>query len=93
MFAKIFQSPAYGQILVKLDSADDDGSPEVRFYVKPKNLGVCSFAIGFSDSDEGWNAAERGFENTDLKKAEQGIATMFEDFPVAVEFAEEASRN
>ncbi|MDR5868125.1 hypothetical protein [Halomonas koreensis] len=90
MFAKLFESPKYGQILAKLDTHHEDHTPEVRFYVQPKNLGVCSFAIGFEDDDQGWKLAEQAFEKTDLAAAEEGIATMFRDFPIHVEFEQEA---
>lgn len=60
MFAKLFDRPGYGQVLAKLDVYE--GKPELRWYVQPPELGVCSFALGFSDSDEGWDAAERAFE-------------------------------
>lgn len=92
MFAKLFESPKYGQILAKLDTDPEEHAPEVRFYVELKNLGVCSFAIGFDDSDQGWNQAERAFEKCDLEIAEEGVAAMFRDFPVAVEFSLEASQ-
>tara|TARA_B100000929_G_C15195120_1_gene313695 strand:+ start:173 stop:445 length:273 start_codon:yes stop_codon:yes gene_type:complete len=90
MFAKLFESPKYGQVLAKLDTHHEDHTPEVRFYVQPKNLGVCSFALGFEDDDEGWELAEQAFEKTDLAAAEQGIAAMFRDFPINVEFEQEA---
>lgn len=57
MFCKLF-GPDDNQILAKLDS-DENEVPEVRFYFQPENLGVCSIAVGFNDTDEGWVAAER----------------------------------
>lgn len=45
MFAKLFETDR-GQILVKLDT-DDDDAPEIRFYVQPPGLGVCYAAFGF----------------------------------------------
>lgn len=90
MFAKLFESTKYGQILVKLDTHHEDHTPEVRFYVQPKNLGVCSFAIGFKDDDQGWELAEQAFEKVDLSRAEEGVAAMFRDFPITVEFDQEA---
>lgn len=90
MFAKLFESTQYGQILAKLDTHDEDHTPEVRFYVQPKNLGVCSFALGFADDDQGWALAEQAFERTDLALAEEGVAAMFRDFPIPVEFDQEA---
>ncbi|MDT0501609.1 MULTISPECIES: hypothetical protein [unclassified Halomonas] len=91
MFAKLFESPKYGQTLAKLDTHQEEHTPEVRFYVQPKNLGVCSFALGFKDDDRGWELAEQAFEETNLELAEEGIAAMFRDFPITVEFGEEAT--
>jgi len=91
MFAKLFESPKYGQILAKLDTHHEDHTPEVRFYVQPKKLGVCSFALGFEDDDRGWELAEKAFEKADLEIAEEGVAAMFRDFPIAAEFEQGAS--
>lgn len=63
MFAKLFERPGYGQVLAKLDV--HEGKPELRWYVQPPELGVCSFALGFEDTDEGWDAAERAFNGAD----------------------------
>lgn len=52
-FAKLFETEEYGQILVKLDASPDEHEPEVRFFVNPPGLGVCSFAAGYPDSDKG----------------------------------------
>lgn len=78
MFAKLFEHPIHGQILVKLDSGDGDTDAEVRFYVEPPNLGVCSVAIGFDDNDEdgkpntngpAWDRAEAMFNAMDFDAA------------------------
>lgn len=63
-FARIEEFNGLGQVLVKFDS-QDDGSPEIRFYVNAADygLGVCSVAIGFKDTESGWDSAERAFEN------------------------------
>ena len=66
MFAKLYTNEN-NQILVKIEGAD--GGPEVRFYFEPKDLGVCSFALSFDDSDEGWDKAEEFFEKIDEKMA------------------------
>jgi hypothetical protein len=47
------------QILLKIDSGDE--GPELRVFFEPPGLGVCSCAINFEDSDEGWSAAEKAF--------------------------------
>lgn len=76
-FAKLFETEEYGQILVKLDSDPDDHAPEVRFYVNPPDLGVCSFAAGYPDSDEGWDAAQAYFDKCDLEMAVSAAAKVF----------------
>lgn len=76
MFAKLFERPNYGQVLAKLD-ADDEGAPELRWYAKPPGLGVCSFALGFGDSDEGWDAAERAFERAGEDEADQAARALY----------------
>lgn len=60
-FAKLYGDDDK-QVLVKLDAADD--GPEIRFYFQPPDLGVCSVAVGFPDSDEGWDKAEAVFDAT-----------------------------
>ncbi|MEM8550712.1 MAG: hypothetical protein AAGF10_07970, partial [Verrucomicrobiota bacterium] len=68
-FAKIFESPTYGQILLKLD-VDDEGKHELRYYCHPDNAGVCSFALGFDDTDEGHEKARLGFDRIKQQDAE-----------------------
>ncbi len=68
MFAKLFERPGFGQVLAKLDV--HEGKPELRWYVQPPELGVCSFALGFEDTDEGWDAAERAFNGADEAAAD-----------------------
>ena len=70
MFAKLYGAPD-DQVLVKIDRADD--GPEVRFYFEPKGLGICSFALGFPDTDAGWGAAESVFDAVDESKAREAI--------------------
>ena len=60
-FAKLF-GEGHDQILVKLDGCLEEGRPEVRFYFQPPDLGVCSWAVKFNDTDDGWDEAETAFE-------------------------------
>ena len=64
MFAKLYEAEA-GQILVKIDSSPEEIKPEVRFYFYPPGLGVCSIALSFEDSDDGWGKAEKLFHDVD----------------------------
>lgn len=75
-FAKLYNDTPHGQILVKLDTDRDEGSPEVRFFSMPPGLGVCSVALGFDDTDAGWETAEAAFEKVDEKKAIEIIGSM-----------------
>lgn len=72
-FAKLFESEAYGQILVKVD-ANDKGEPEVRYFFQPEGLGVCSCAASFTDDDAGWDKAETLFAAVDVAQAEVMVA-------------------
>jgi hypothetical protein len=65
-FAKLFGS-GEDQIVVMIQS-DDEGDPEVRLFYQPKDLGVCSLAIGFPDTDDGWDHAEKAFAKMDEKR-------------------------
>lgn len=68
-FAKLFELPRYGQVLLKFD-ADDEGKPELRWYVQPPELGVCSIAVSFNDTDQGWDQAETAFDSATDEHAE-----------------------
>lgn len=64
MFAKLYESKEYGQVLVMLDTGDD-GTPCVSFYAEPEGFGVCSISSKFKDTEEGWDKAEAFFEKVD----------------------------
>lgn len=67
MFAKLFDTEEHGQILAKVDSGED--GPEVRFYFKPENLGVCSLAISAKDNEDGWKFIDETFEKITVESA------------------------
>lgn len=75
-FAKLYSDTPHGQILVKLDTDSDEGAPEVRFFSKLPGMGVCSVALGFTDTDAGWDNAEAAFEKVDEQKATDIVAEM-----------------
>lgn len=75
-FAKLFDTPR-GQVLVKVD-ADQEGAPEIRFYVKPEGFGVNSVAFGYEDSDQGWIDAEEGFEKVSYEMAEAAAKQVYD---------------
>ena len=72
-FAKLFETEKFGQILVKIDKGEDE-SPEIRVYVSPPKLGICSWAAGYPDSDEGWDTAEKAFEEKFTPEFAESIA-------------------
>lgn len=59
MFAKLFGHDN-DQVLMKLDTGKE-GNPEVRVFFEPEGLGVCSWALEFEDSEDGWDKAEKAF--------------------------------
>ena len=73
MFAKIFDTEEHGQILVKKDS-DTAGDPEIRTFFIPEELGVCSVALGFPDTEAGWSSLDKAFESVDEKWAAKHVA-------------------
>jgi hypothetical protein len=76
-FAKLYADEKIGQILVKLDSCESS-KPEVRFFFQPENLGVCSFSLGFEDSDEGWDAADAAFDKVTQESAVELVSKTLE---------------
>lgn len=63
-FAKLFENNGK-QIVVMLQGQDDDPEKaEVRYFYKPRNLGVCSMALEFDASDAGWDNAAKVFSET-----------------------------
>ena len=66
-FAKMFQTEL-GQVVVMLQT-DDDGAPEVRVFMRPEDMDVCSTAFGYSGDDEGQAKAEDGFAKFDMAMA------------------------
>lgn len=84
MFAKLYGTDD-DQVLVMLD-ADDKGDPCVKFSCKPKDMGVCSFFLGFPDTDEGHENAEAAFAKIDEAQAREIVAsTIMATLPKAVQ--------
>jgi hypothetical protein len=75
-FCKLYETD-HGQILVKLDR-NSEGDPEVRFYARPPDLGVCSLACGYKDDDAGWGRAEEYFARVDSIKALKAVEPLFQ---------------
>lgn len=77
MFAKIFESEKYGQLLVKADTCEEY-KPEVRVYCNPPGLGICSVSLSFTDDEEGWDKQEEAFNMIDIEMAEHMAKTPYE---------------
>lgn len=72
-FAKFFGNDE-DHVVVMLDSGDE--GPEVRLFFEPMGMGVCSFAAKFSDTDEGWDSAEKMLAEMTEEKARQMITML-----------------
>ena len=75
-FAKLFDTQRFGQVLALLEP-DDKGNPALHWYVEPKGLGVCRIALGFKDTDDGWDAAERALEKADIDAANAAAIAIY----------------
>lgn len=73
-FAKIFDTTK-GQVLALADEGDN--GPELRWYARPPGLGVCQFAIGFKDDNDGWAALDKAFDAADMAQAEMAAQILF----------------
>jgi hypothetical protein len=80
-FAKLFDTEDLGQILVKIDSGENDGA-EVRYFFTPPNMGVCSIAIGFKDNLSGWDSADKAFEKVDENSAREMIQDVLKAYGI-----------
>ena len=81
MFAKLYET-VLGQILVKVDTNDKDGT-EVRYFFEPEGYGVCTVALEFIYDAEGsaWDKADAAFikvdEDSALQFVENIVRNMF----------------
>ena len=79
-FAKLYNT-TLGQILVKLDSNEEEDMPEVRLYFTAPGLGVNSLALGFTDNDNNtaWDKAEAAFRKITEEQAFKMIKGTIDD--------------
>jgi len=77
-FAKLFET-IHGQLLVMLrtDGATED-SPCITFTMQPEGLGLCETKIAFVDTDHGYDAAEKAFENMNEEAAIEGVRPLLD---------------
>lgn len=76
-FARLYETKELGQILVKLDQ-NEESLPEIRYFFEPENLGVCSMAISFKDSETAWDNAERVFDLMNEDKAIEAVSKVLD---------------
>lgn len=70
MFAKLFDSQKYGQILMKAET-DEHGKPEIKFYFEKKvgdNIVICNVAMPCRN-----DLRDKFFDEVDLDFAEDII--------------------
>lgn len=77
MFAKIFETEEYGQVLVVKD-INDVGNPCVNVSSEPEGYGVCTMGISYKDNDDGWEKQEAYFDSFDLADAEKAAKAIFD---------------
>ena len=82
-FCKLFESEE-GQILVLKDT-NDECAPALKFMVSPPALGLATTTLAYTDDDNGWNARDKAFEQTDLELA---INVTADSFSFAANFVE-----
>lgn len=68
-FAKLFDTK-YGQILVfrqgaEVDDGEESMGDEVRVFIQPEGLGVCSVATKFKDTESGYESCDKFFDSID----------------------------
>ena len=70
MFAKIFESDKYGQLVVMKDQ-NDDGDPCVKFYYDPgvDGISICSSVLSAKKEEY----RDKLFDRVDLEMAETAV--------------------
>lgn len=82
MFAKIFESEKYGQILVKRDQGEGGNvGYEIRFFFDAEalELGICSYALGYPDTDAGYETCLRVFDAVTEERAVKVVETAWHE--------------
>lgn len=60
IFAKLYERDG-NQILVTAETNDED-KPVIKIMAIPQGLGLCSFSIGYKDTEEGFDVRDSVFE-------------------------------
>ena len=81
-FCKLFEDDKIGQILVVNDD-NEDGKPEVKFSFTPKNLGVCSFSLKFTEDDKGYADCDNAFNDVDKETSITAVRQFLGDMKLS----------
>ncbi len=74
IFAKIFDIPEIGQILIR-KTTNDEGQPAIAFEIDHDAM-VPEIKNAFVDTDDGWDARDKIFEEIDFEKAEEAAKSL-----------------
>lgn len=78
MFAKLYETKL-GQILVKKDTNEDSGNPEIRVYFEPEGFGVCHIDTAMrDDSESSWNDLDTIFDKITSKTAVKAVKAVLD---------------
>ena len=79
-FAKLFDTKRFGQICVISSDDNDESKPEIRLYFKPEDMGICSQAIIFEDTEECYQNRDKAFNLMKEEVAELLIEKVYTGF-------------
>jgi hypothetical protein len=77
-FAKLYKFEGFSQVLCILKDYEEGEPPCIEWMMKPPGLGLCSFAISFSDDDEGVERSQRAFEAMNEQSAYKAALALCE---------------
>lgn len=71
-FFRTFKSEKHGDILVLMETNEDDFSPELRVYtdVQGEWAGICHLSLKYSDDDKGVAARKQALKDITLEQVE-----------------------
>jgi hypothetical protein len=76
-FCKIWDTEDIGQIVAML-TRNSEGDPAIQFFAQPPELGVCMIGIGYKDTDDGWDQAEKRFAELSEEQARTAVKVIFD---------------
>lgn len=66
-FAKLYCADDTGQVLATVESGDE--GPELHISFKIRGMGRCTVKLGFPDTDEGWDLADKALRELTEEQA------------------------